>query len=297
MAYSVLAVLVQMVTLLVLTRHGVGQIPDELLPPISGLVALESPDSCRRFIAVHDFKKKGQPRLSILSMKPSANLRVEFLKWPERNVLPIDLEAITAIPSLSPSNVIVVASSGNAYHCEIDIDGLKVRVAKEFVLPNIRADLNLEGFSLQYFGEVLYGVWGHRGKDEEPGMLYWAQFRLDRYTFSDLDSSEVVSPLVALKEIRHISDLRVDQNGSIFISSASDPGDDGPFSSELYLVGKFQFEDSRLTLRRDGPPRLLARYPHNKVEAIEIIPGAHKSIVVGSDDENHGAVVTIIPGN
>jgi len=85
---------------------------------------------------------------------------------------------------------------------------------------------------------------------------------------------------------RHISDVKVDPSGAVFITSASDPGNDGPFASAFYCAGTFNLSDTQ-------SPALtrLFTFDYHKVEAFEFVPGASGGIAFGTDDENLGAAI------
>jgi hypothetical protein len=93
-----------------------------------------------------------------------------------------------------------------------------------------------------------------------------------------------------IQDVRHISDVKVDASGVVFVTSASDPGDDGPFSSAFYLAGVLRISASGSPVYT--PPLSLVRlfhFDYRKVEAFEFVPGPTGGMVFGTDDENLGA--------
>jgi len=91
---------------------------------------------------------------------------------------------------------------------------------------------------------------------------------------------------------RHVSDIKVDRSGAVFISSTSDPGNDGPFASAVYFAGTFNFCDSqKISFVQSPVLTLLFTFDYHKVEAVEFVPGANGGMAFGTDDENLGAAV------
>ncbi|MGK7930263.1 MAG: hypothetical protein AB4041_02360, partial [Microcystaceae cyanobacterium] len=93
------------------------------------------------------------------------------------------------------------------------------------------------------------------------------------------------------KNVRHVSDLKIDPSGAIFISSAMDTGDDGPFASAFYLAGTLQVQSDQTSLIRSENPVPLLRFHYQKVEAFEFLRGENGGLIFGTDDENFGASV------
>ncbi len=84
--------------------------------------------------------------------------------------------------------------------------------------------------------------------------------------------------------------MKVDEGGVLFAASASDPGDDGPLESAVYLGGVFTFEGPKL--RFEPHPRLLRirTFADHKIEGMELVPGTG-GIIFATDDENFGGWV------
>ncbi len=66
--------------------------------------------------------------------------------------------------------------------------------------------------------------------------------------------------------VRHVSDLKVDPAGVLFIAAATDPGDDGPFQSAVYVAGVFDVDDTGVALRQNSQLVSLSRFDAHKVE-------------------------------
>jgi len=82
--------------------------------------------------------------------------------------------------------------------------------------------------------------------------------------------------------------MDIDNNNILWTSSTSDPGDDGPYQSAIYKIGKFEILKDKLYFNIfDSFPGQYV-FNNNKVEALTI--DANK-IVFATDDENLGASI------
>ncbi|MGQ4648867.1 hypothetical protein [Lyngbya aestuarii] len=91
--------------------------------------------------------------------------------------------------------------------------------------------------------------------------------------------------------VRHISDLRVDQAEVLYLSAATDLGDDGLFTSAVYIAGVFSVQGKQISFRQN--PNLVTVYhlDNHKIEAIELVPEAAGGVFLGTDDENKGSSI------
>jgi hypothetical protein len=144
---------------------------------------------------------------------------------------------------------------------------------------------------LQKVNDVLLAVWADRGLDAKPAQLFWAKFDLQTDAFSQINSAFLEVPYSS-GNARHISDVKVDPSGAVFISSASDPGNDGPFASAVYFAGMFNFcNPQKIAFVQSPAFAPLFRFDYHKIEAIEFVPGAGGGMAFGTDDENLGAAI------
>jgi hypothetical protein len=84
-------------------------------------------------------------------------------------------------------------------------------------VPQIPKESDFEGFALQKINNVLLAVWANRGLDAKPAQLFWSKFDLQTHTFTQVDSAFLKVPY-PVGNTRHISDLKVDQTGAVFIT-------------------------------------------------------------------------------
>lgn len=254
---------------------------------ISGIAVIKNDATRTVLLVVHDNKKPEETKAALVTVEGEESPVYTPLEWPGDQ--PVDLEALTTIPG-KDEEFIALASAGTGYYIKVKADSKKVEVIKAFPLPKAPDGSNFEGFSLQKLGDTLIAVWGHRGSATatDPGVLYWGRFDLSNYAFTDVQSAKIQVPWPE-KDVRHISDLKVDSGGGLFLTAASDPGDDGPFSSVLYHGGSFQVSGGKIQFT-PGPALVrlfLCRY--RKIEAMELIPGKDGGIIFATDDENMGS--------
>jgi hypothetical protein len=76
--------------------------------------------------------------------------------------------------------------------------------------------------------------------------------------------------------------------GHILVTSASDPGNNGPFDSAAYDVGTLSLSSSRVTFSLHTPTEL-GRFSGHKIEGLAC--AASGPDLLGSDDENLGGAV------
>ncbi|MGX2993230.1 hypothetical protein JNUCC64_02870 [Streptomyces sp. JNUCC 64] len=249
-------------------------------------------------LVVHDNKHPAEPKVSLVRFTTGLAPSASVLRW-EGDRDPVDLEALTAVPGVR-GEFVALESSGRGYH--LRLAGDSVWALRQFTLPGSPAATgdgswsptgdNYEAFALTGtpFGG-LTAVWAHRGQDEDPAVLNAAALDWGSLSFGPRSSAPVRVSYPAA-DVRHISDLAVSPAGRLTVTSASDPGNDGPFDSAVYDAGRL------VTGGPDGPspapaarPRRLAVFPGHKIEALGC--GTATGAVLGTDDENAGGSVRL----
>ncbi|MFH1777239.1 MAG: hypothetical protein ABH952_06765, partial [Candidatus Omnitrophota bacterium] len=258
---------------------------------ISGMALIEQNDDHLSFLVNHDSKKENDIRLAIVTIDTNNKIQYIPLNWPEGIDLPEDLEALTAIPHGNGTSFMTLVSNGRIYHIKLNISEGSITVLKVFTLPGVSGRSNFEGFALKEIGDKLLAVWADRGKNSCPAIIYWGLFNLRTYEFSDLNSTPLKVPWPKKSEVRHVSDLKIDTHGNLFVSSTSDPGDDGSFQSAVYMVGLFCINSGNVLFRKNTTLKEIYHFEGHKVEALEILPGGLSNIVLATDDENMGASI------
>ncbi|ORT61365.1 hypothetical protein [Streptomyces sp. CB03238] len=264
------------------------RVGDDITSGISGIAVDGVHGGTADLLAVRDNKKPGENRLVALRHRAGAQPSQRPVAWAGEPA--VDLEAIDAVPG-RPHEYVALASGGTAYR--IHWEGDTARVLAAFPVPGVSPDDNYEGFALTASrdGKVI-AVWADRGQDDRPATLSAAPWDPRGNTFGEPVSAEFRVPYPA-HDVRHISDVEVSATGRVTVSSASDPGDDGPYDSALFDAGRVTASGHgglvRLTVHRS--PHRVATFPGHKIEALACLPHSREG-VVGTDDENDGGSVT-----
>lgn len=224
---------------------------------LSGMALVEHNAQKTVFIIVNDNKKKEQNHAALLTVEGRNAPKYTPLKWLGDDI-PTDLEAVSAVPEMK-NDFMAFTAAGRVFHIELN-----------------RTD---------------NAVWAERGLDAKPATLFWSKLDLKSYTFSQLGSASVKVPY-PVGNTRNISDVKIDQTGAVFISSAADPGNDGPFASAVYFAGTFSV-DNPPNIKFVQPSALtrLFIFDCHKIESIEFVPGADGGLAFGTDDENLGSSI------
>lgn len=262
-----------------------------ILYGISGMALVKQNSNSLDFLIVHDNKKKDEDRLAIISIKGKQQPEYSPVKWDENTELPDDLESLTFVPGTK--SFIALSSDGKAYQIKLNSTLKNISVIKKFNLPNIPQGSNFEAFALQNIDGKLVAVWAHRGEAESPAIIYWGIFDFDRYQITQTGSANLKVPFPA-GNVRHISDLKIDPTGIVFITAASDAGNDGPFQSAVYIIGSVGFRGKEIVWRQNSQLVPLYRNNYHKIEALELVPGAEGGVILGTDDENLGSYIYIL---
>ncbi|BAY65751.1 hypothetical protein NIES22_58580 [Calothrix brevissima NIES-22] len=262
---------------------------------ISGIALIEQQSDSLSFLIVHDNKKPNQGRLAIINIKGKQQPEYLELNWPSKAQLPEDLEALTSIPGTNNTAFIALTSLGKAYYLKLESDKKTISLVKEFNLPPYPKGSNFEAFALQDIDEKLVAVWAHRGEAEQPATLYWGLLDLNKYQIVPTGYNNLLVPFPS-GNVRHISDLKIDAAGVVYISAASDPGDNGPFQSAVYVAGSLGYRNNKIVFKQNFHFVPIYRNNYHKIEALELVSGAKGGIFVGTDDENFGSAVYIVGG-
>ena len=254
------------------------------------MTLLQQQNGSSSFLIVHDNKDKNLGRLALITTQGEDLPQYFPLNWPNDTALPIDLESLTAVPETSEPTFMAATSAGKVYHFRLSASNQNVSILKVFDFPNIPKGSNFEGFALQKINGQWLAVWAHRGQDKEPAVLYWGRLDLNTYQITPMGSAKLQVPF-PVSAVRHISDLKVDPAGVLFITSAADNGDDGPFESAVYVAGAFGIRNHQIIFQQNSQLVPLYRFNYHKVEAIELVPGQIGGVIFGSDDENMGGSV------
>lgn len=258
-----------------------------ILGGLSGLALVESTGAQSTFLIVHDNKAPADPRLALVTVNGAQPVVYRPVAW-KFDADCIDLEAITAIPG-RPGEYFALISRGLVYHIRLDAARQTAESLGRFLLPSLPAKANLEALALQRFAGRYLLAWADRGEGDRPARLFFAELRLDGYQLSGLESADIRVPW-PVQNVRHVSDLRIDESGVLLFAAASDAGDDGPFSSAVYLGGLFRFGKKKPRFIPNAQPLRLRTAADRKIEGMELVPGSG-GLIFATDDENFGGWV------
>jgi hypothetical protein len=264
------------------------QLGDGILEGISGLALVEHAPEKTVLLAVHDNKKAGQKRLSLVTRNKGSAAQSTTVAWP--GDLPVDLEAICRLPG-EERTFLALTSKGALFRLTLEQDNKAVRV-----VPNpkpLEGGLEYEALDVQRVAGKLVACWAERGDGNGDGVLHFAVFDPRTWEFEQPQTIKVRAPW-PLVDQRHVSDLRLLTDGTVLATSASDSGDDGPFSGAIYIAGSIVLSNDRPHFLINSQPARLFVTTEHKIEALEIIPGADGGMVLGSDDENRGGAVYFV---
>lgn len=255
-------------------------------------------------IVVRDNKDAGENRIASVSYEDGKDPQVEPLDW-KGDALPTDLEALAGVPG-EKGGYLAAESSGKTYH--LQVEGGTAKVVDTFELPGVESGAEIENLTLGTppssaapsggRAEKLVAVWGDRGEDDSPAELNAAPLSFDsegKSKFGDVRSGEVQAPFPS-EDVRHASDAHLTGKGALLVSSASDPGDDGPFDSAVYTAGQVTLDASgAVSLSLEKDPEAMKKFEKHKIEALTCLPDSDKALL-GTDDENDGGSLTTTGG-
>jgi len=238
---------------------------------ISGLAPAQS-----GWVIARDNKSSGQNRIALLS----PGLDVTQLNWPGTD--PQDLESLARVPRTT--NRYITCTS--ARKCKVfDLNGSTITVRRSLTLPVGGSENEALALVRMPNGSTV-AVWADRGSGATPGKLHAAVLKLSTWKFGRSTTANVSVPWPT-GPVRHVSDAAV-VDGHIIVTSASDPGNNGPFNSAVYDVGTLSLSQSRVSFNLHTPTEL-GRFPGHKIEGLAC--ASNVADLVGSDDENLGGSV------
>ncbi|MFI6096328.1 hypothetical protein ACIA8G_12275 [Lentzea sp. NPDC051213] len=252
---------------------------------VSGLAVLSARGDRLEALSVVDNKKAGQDRARRMVFRAGEVTAVRTLTWAGET--PVDLEAVTRVPGRS-DEFVAVASDSRAFHLRVKGDVVSVLAA--FDLPGDNTAYNMESFALHAAGSRLVAVWADRGAGTRASTLFSAYFSVRDHGFGKVTSVQYRTAGND-ESVRHASDIAITGQGSLLISSAVDPGDDGPFTSSLREAGRLVPRQDTVSVELSKTPRLLGTFDGHKIEAVTLTGG--RDVLLGTDDENDGGWVAL----
>ena len=272
------------------------------LPDISGLAWI----SDDQFLAVHDAKNPDdRPRVSLVDLPRSstgpAGQPVE-LSWPEPHGLSSDLESAAGIPGTS---LILLLESGSAKRNDTPSRRIVLVEHRDRRLEMLNVVdwpvlvKNVEGAAVARVGNQLIFLFAERAEGQRNTPLRWSPLTIEPLAFGSFQEVTFTSPDPTGPYARPVSAIEIDEVGRIYIASTVDPGNDnGPFRSVIWRIGRMEADDwgkPRVILYQ--PPQRLAALDGVKVEGLALRQKADgdPDIFFGTDDENYGGILRLVP--
>lgn len=261
---------------------------------VSGIVLLKQTNRFDRFLITHDNKYPGEPRCAVVTIESTAKVDYRPLYWPGKSEAPSDFETLSRWPGKPEQSFVMTTSKGKAVHFSISPYDSLLKIHKEFKLPVYKPSKgkkNLEGFQIVILDGKFFAVYGHRGSDSDPGVLYTATFDPVRYTVSDYDTTQIKVPWPDKTEVRHISEIRVNSRGMVYSTAATEFSNDGPFDGAFYHLGQLSVRSGKIHFEKNPNLIPIHRFPNKKLEGFDMVPGSNGGVVFGTDDEHLGAYI------
>lgn len=276
-----------------------GYRPVQRLLDLSGLVWIGGDT----FLAVHDAKvpdEMQRARVSLLRLPSSLDgiqwkpLYPSFLGRPSS-----DLESAARIPGTN--KVLLVESGDDAsglnriYLARVGLSNIQIIDAIEW--SSFTPVFNVEGTAVARTAGGYLFIWAERADGEAATHVGWTDLTLAPLAIGA--GGEVGSALFTLPDdlaalySRPLVGIDIDRSGKVYAVTAFDPdSDDGPFRSAILAIGRV--EDGGVVL--DPAPTLLGSMDGLKAESVAIREkGETPEVFVGTDDENYGGALRLLP--
>lgn len=271
-----------------------SQVTTNAKETISGIVHWET----NRFLVVHDNKEEKDVKLSFLQSSGSSwKLSPLTLSDPKKLTFGAqgtselrDLEGVTLIPGRT-GEVLVIGNKGSedGWIYDLKITGNTAEVVDAFRAPGAYPDSDFESIQAFSIDQRLILVWADRGTARRPATIWAANLTLGAKPVDPV-ALTVKTAWPTEKDYRAIADLRVSPSGEIYVSSVSDPGDDGPFDSAIYLVGRLERSSKGPILVPNSVQLPVSIIPGYKIEAMDF-DSTGRQLVFATDDEALGASI------
>jgi hypothetical protein len=269
-------------------------------PDISGLGFVGG----ENLLAVHD-AKGGSDRARVSRVRlPDAEAAFRTdpvsVQAGERQWPGIDLESIAPVPGTA---LVLLVESGDdkgyrepvprIFLAEYRGGQLSILDATDWPVP---VD-NVEGTAVASAAGNLIFLYAERAEGRQSTQLRWATLTLQPLAFGPFRETTFSVRAAKGASLRPVSAIDVDPEGIIYAASAVDPGNDGPFRSIVWRIGRVHADEhGQPLLSLESRPRRLATLDGLKVEGLAVRRIAGKTqIIIGSDDESYGGVIRPLP--
>lgn len=244
-------------------------------------------------LTVHD--TKGPDGLKLSSFN-SNSLEVEqvHVDW-SRTGTPADLEAVADLKG-QPGEFLAVEGSkysGAPKLFLLEYAEGEARGVKRFEVPDLPYEVEGMVTQAQPDGDVLVVLGGRGDGKTQEGRLHWGLYDPEEqsleWSAEGLKGLPVRMPEHLGSNERPISDLHLTAQGDLWAAGCTDNGDEGPFESLVYRVGRLDGSaHNPITLTLDHPHHV----PGEKIEALDANAGQDGGrFLFGTDNEAFGGAL------
>jgi hypothetical protein len=158
---------------------------------------------------------------------------------------------------------------------------------------------NVEGAAVARVGEQLIFLFAERAEGQGSTALRWAPMTVGPVAFGSFQEVRFTPPNPTGRNARPVTAMDIDDGGRIYVASAVDPStDNGPFRSVIWRIGRIETDGSgRPRVILDELPKQLATVDGLKVEGLALRQNGDREpdIFFGTDDENYGGILRLVP--
>jgi hypothetical protein len=257
-----------------------------------------------RYLLVHDTKAgRVGPRVGRVLTGPGCRYQELPLDWSAVGGESSDLES--ACPVEGAENQFLLAESsyyqgkyGRVFWLDAS-SSIQPVVTGKFLLPVL--DQEIEGIATRQLDPRRWLVLlGGRGSRDGlmPGRIYWGVLEGATmevaWTPAGLQGEEVQLPRPVGPQARTLSDMYLDQQGTLMVSACVDPGDDGPFRSLIYVGGHIR-ADAQSPFVRPRQASGVWWVDGCKIEALAPPPRPGYGPAYATDDEDLDGIWRAVP--
>ncbi|GAB2952928.1 hypothetical protein [Streptomyces sp. NPDC058869] len=254
------------------------------------------------FLVCHDTRdndaERDLPRLSIVRtpVSPDGIMVTELdVAFPS---VPNDLESIARVPNRNEALLVESNADGDdpdptIYLARWD-DELNVTIAGSVPWPETPEPLvNVEASAVATVHGRNYFVYAERAQGSDTTRINMTRLTITESGEITFGKKWTSIPFTAANPpgARPATGIDIDAKGNIYVSSAYDPGDLGPFDSAVYRAATIRPGGAiGARLRPVMPPQQLARSSGLKVEGVGLVAGS-LPIFISDDDEDYGGLL------
>ncbi|WP_395297554.1 hypothetical protein ACF9IK_31960 [Kitasatospora hibisci] len=254
------------------------------------------------FLVCHDARdndaERDLPRLAIVRTPVNTDgIRIQELdvRFPS---VPNDLESIARVPGRNEALLVESNADGSdpdptIYLARWDKD-LNVEIAGSVPWPETPEPLvNVEATAVATVHGRDYFVYAERRQGSDTTNINMTSLTIGRNGEITFGTTWTSIPFTAAEPpgARPATGLDIDAKGNLYISSAYDPGNLGPFDSAVYRAATVRPGGAiGASLHPVEPPQQIARSSGLKVEGVALVAGSYP-IFISDDDEDYGGLL------